>query len=78
MHKDRLKHLLELEKSNPADPFVKFAIAQAYTGLNESKKALEYYTSLLKNQPGYLERNGNLMGRFNDIRKNQLNHQLCC
>lgn len=50
---DRLKKLLDFLKSDPADPFLKYAIATEYLSLNDPDSALLYFEDLVKNNEGY-------------------------
>jgi tetratricopeptide (TPR) repeat protein len=54
MQVGRLEKLLEFIKSEPDDPFLKYALATEYLRLNQTDKALEYYEDLLNKHPGYI------------------------
>ncbi len=51
---NRLQKLIEMEKVNSTDPFLKFAIAQEYLALNEPEKAKALYDLLVKNFAEYI------------------------
>jgi tetratricopeptide (TPR) repeat protein len=53
MQISRLEKLLEFIKSEPEDPFLKYALATEYLRINQTDKALEYYEDLVNNHPGY-------------------------
>jgi hypothetical protein len=53
MSQERLQQLLQFLQEEPNDPFLQYAIAQAYQGF-EPEKALHYYRHLLLNHPDYL------------------------
>ena len=53
MQTNRLDKLLEFIKSEPEDPFLKYALATEYLRLNETDKALVFYEDLVKNHAGY-------------------------
>ncbi|MCB0649639.1 MAG: tetratricopeptide repeat protein [Saprospiraceae bacterium] len=50
----RLEQLLDLLEQNPKDSFVRFALAKEYENAGEVEKALEYYSTLLQNNPDYV------------------------
>ncbi|MCS6818873.1 MAG: hypothetical protein RMJ53_01240 [Chitinophagales bacterium] len=50
----RLQKLIEMEQNNPADPFIKFALAQEYYAKNDLENAEKYYAVLLRHFPDYL------------------------
>jgi tetratricopeptide (TPR) repeat protein len=53
MQISRLEKLLEFIKSEPEDPFLKYALATEYLRINQTDKALEYYEDLVNNHPAY-------------------------
>ncbi|MDR3693682.1 tetratricopeptide repeat protein [Mucilaginibacter sp.] len=53
MQTNRLEKLLDFIKSEPEDPFLKYALATEYLRLNETDKALAFYEDLVKNHAGY-------------------------
>jgi len=53
MQISRLEKLLEFIKSEPEDPFLKYALATEYLRINQTDKALEYYEDLINNHPNY-------------------------
>ncbi|HEY8782829.1 MAG TPA: tetratricopeptide repeat protein [Mucilaginibacter sp.] len=53
MQISRLEKLLEFIKSEPEDPFLKYALATEYLRINQTDRALEYYEDLITNHPGY-------------------------
>lgn len=53
MNKGRLEQLFALQKSNPSDTFILFAIAKEYMKLNEPETGLKYFRQLLENDPDY-------------------------
>jgi tetratricopeptide (TPR) repeat protein len=54
MQVSRLEKLLEFIKSEPDDPFLKYALATEYLRLNHTDKALEYYEELVNKHPDYI------------------------
>jgi tetratricopeptide (TPR) repeat protein len=54
MQISRLEKLLEFIKSEPEDPFLKYALATEYLRINETAKALEYYEDLVNTHPNYV------------------------
>lgn len=54
MHHIRLQKLLNFLKSEPNDPFLKYALATEYFNLKDFDKALTYYEDLLVNHPDYV------------------------
>jgi tetratricopeptide (TPR) repeat protein len=54
MQAGRLEKLLEFIKTEPDDPFLKYALATEYLRMNETVKALEYYEGLVSNHPDYV------------------------
>ena len=54
MHRNRLQKLLEFLKNEPADPFLKYALATEYLRLNEPDTALQYYQDLVINHKEYV------------------------
>ncbi|HEY5325379.1 MAG TPA: tetratricopeptide repeat protein [Mucilaginibacter sp.] len=53
MQISRLEKLLEFIKSEPDDPFLKYALATEYLRLNQTDTALWYYEDLVNKHPGY-------------------------
>ncbi|WP_259067651.1 heme biosynthesis protein HemY [Mucilaginibacter sp. X4EP1] len=53
MQISRLEKLLEFIKSEPDDPFLKYALATEYLRINQTDKALSYYEDLINNHPNY-------------------------
>ncbi len=53
MQISRLEKLLEFIKSEPEDPFLKYALATEYLHINQTDKALGYYEDLINNHPNY-------------------------
>jgi len=53
MQISRLEKLLEFIKSEPEDPFLKYALATEYLRLNQTDTALGYYEDLVNKHPGY-------------------------
>jgi tetratricopeptide (TPR) repeat protein len=45
---------LEFIKSEPDDPFLKYALATEYLRMNQTDIALGYYEDLVKNHPNYV------------------------
>jgi tetratricopeptide (TPR) repeat protein len=54
MHRNRLQKLLDFQKNEPNDPFLKYALATEYLSSNEPDKALLYYEDLLQNHADYV------------------------
>lgn len=54
MNETRLKKLLEMEETNPADPFLKYALAQEYVSGGNDEEAERYFVLLLHSFPTYL------------------------
>lgn len=54
MQRNRLQKLLEFLESEPADPFLKYALATEYLRLNETAQALAYYEDLVNNHHDYV------------------------
>ncbi len=72
MQIDRLNKLLEFSKSEPNDPFLKYAIATEYWRLNEIDLALHYFEDLIKNHPNYSGTYYHLGKLYEDLnRKNE-------
>ena len=72
MNDIRLKKLEEMEKAQPQEPFVKFAIAREYVNSGHDMLAKPYLDWLLNNQPAYLAsyyHSGKLYERINDFRE---------
>jgi tetratricopeptide (TPR) repeat protein len=53
MENARLQELFNFLKDDPEDPFIIYAIATEYSGIDEPK-AMEYYDLLLKHHSAYL------------------------
>src|SRR5258708_26271492 len=53
MQISRLEKLLEFIKSEPEDPFLKYALATEYLRINQTDKALEYYEDLVNRHRDY-------------------------
>lgn len=51
---NRLNQLLTFLEAQPNEPFLLFAIAKEYEGLNDRQKALEYYNLLRGTTPQYV------------------------
>ena len=51
---DRLEKLKEFLQANPADSFLKHALALEYIKLGDDAKARELFDSVLQNDPGYV------------------------
>ena len=67
----RLEKLKQMEAQKPDDPFLKFAIAQEYVGMNDDIRAKQYFELLLQRYPHYLPvyyQFGKLHERFNNIK----------
>lgn len=54
MNESRLNTLLEMEKANPADPFLKYALAQEFVSGGNDEEAERYYALLIHQFPNYL------------------------
>ena len=54
MQNSRLARLHEFHNNEPDDPFLKYALATEYLSLNDTGKALEYFTDLVTNHPDYI------------------------
>lgn len=50
----RLDKLLNYHRDDPADSFVRYALAQEYLRLGETNKALEYFEGLIVDDPDYV------------------------
>ena len=53
MQMSRLDKLLEFNKNEPGDPFLKYALATEYLHISQTDKALEYYEDLINNHRDY-------------------------
>ena len=53
MQTSRLDKLLAFIENEPADPFLKYALATEYLRLNDAGKALAYYEDLVNNHRDY-------------------------
>ena len=51
---DRLATLLEYQRDDPDDPFVRYALAQEYLKRGETDEALAYFERLVDEQPDYI------------------------
>lgn len=51
---DRIEKLKEFLQANPADSFLKHALALEYIKLGDDAKARELFDSVLQNDPGYV------------------------
>ncbi len=54
MMNDRLTQLLAFLNENPADPFLKYALATEYLKLGNTERALRYYEELLSKHAEYV------------------------
>lgn len=54
MQHSRLERLHEFLNNEPDDPFLKYALATEYLSLNDTGKALSYFTDLVANHPEYV------------------------
>lgn len=66
----RLQKLLEMEAQKPADPFIKFAIAQEYINDGDVEKAKTCFEHLTTHFPGYVPtyyQLGKLYEQLNDF-----------
>lgn len=52
--KSRLEQLREFEKSDPDDPFIRYAIALEYLKLGETEKSIELLNGINTKNPEYL------------------------
>ncbi|BDS09918.1 tetratricopeptide repeat protein [Aureispira anguillae] len=50
----RLEQLKGFLAASPNEPFILFAIAKEYEGLEDNKNALDYYLQLEQNSPEYV------------------------
>ncbi len=72
MNEKRIAQLLEMEKHQPNDAFLKFALAQEYVNVNNYPKATEYFELLVEKFPNYVPtyyQFGKLYERVNEITK---------
>lgn len=67
----RLEQLLGLLEQNPKDSFVCFALAKEYENTGEVEKALEYYSTLLQNNPDYVGAYFHLAQLYADSHQNE-------
>jgi tetratricopeptide (TPR) repeat protein len=51
---NRLQKLIEMEQANPADPFLKFAMAQEYIAMGQAAKAKALYELLTTDYAAYI------------------------
>ena len=51
---NRLERLLEFQKNEPNDPFLKYALATEYLRLNNHEKALWFYLELVNKHTDYV------------------------
>ena len=54
MSSTRLSKLLEFLESDPNDPFILYALATEYNGLNDREKAYSFYLLLTEKHPDYV------------------------
>ncbi|WMX16728.1 tetratricopeptide repeat protein [Aureispira sp. CCB-E] len=54
MNSQRLEQLMGFLKASPKEPFLLFAIAKEYEGLNDQDNALKYYLELEHHAPDYI------------------------
>lgn len=54
MQQSRLARLHEFLNNEPDDPFLKYALATEYLSLNDTEKALSYFSDLVTNHPSYV------------------------
>lgn len=54
MQNTRLQKLLNFIENEPNDPFLKYALATEYLGLNDTESALKYFEDLVTNHSGYV------------------------
>jgi tetratricopeptide (TPR) repeat protein len=54
MQSTRLQKLLEFYKSEPNDPFLKYALATEYIAINDFDTALIYFEDLILNHKDYV------------------------
>lgn len=50
----RLDQLMGFLESSPKEPFILFAIAKEYEGLDNKNAALEYYNKIVEYSPSYV------------------------
>ncbi|MCP4442815.1 MAG: tetratricopeptide repeat protein [Aureispira sp.] len=50
----RLEQLLTFLKTTPNEPFILFAIAKEYEGMDDLENALSYYEKLTTDSPNYV------------------------
>lgn len=51
---NRLERLLDFFKTEPNDPFLKYALATEYVRLNNTEEALRYYLDLVDKHTDYI------------------------
>ena len=51
---NRLERLLEFFKTDPNDPFLKYALATEYLRLNNTEEALRFYLDLVDKHTDYI------------------------
>jgi tetratricopeptide (TPR) repeat protein len=74
MNNLRLVKLEEMEKGQPQEPFIKFAIAQEHVNAANDVLAKTYFDWLLTNKPAYLPvyyQAGKLYERINDFARSK-------
>lgn len=54
MSATRLQKLLEFYRSEPNDPFIKYALATEYLAVGNTATALNYFEDLKQNHEGYV------------------------
>ncbi len=69
-HDSRLNQLLQLLNEEPKDPFLLYAIALEYEKMENYQTAIQYYSTLINQQPEYTAtylQLGNLYRNLGDI-----------
>ena len=51
---NRLQQLLDFFDKDPADPFLKYALATEYLNINDRQRALEFFEDLVNNHADYV------------------------
>lgn len=54
MPDDRLTALLDFHRADPADPFVRYALAQEYLKRGDGEEALRAFEALVADRPDYV------------------------
>lgn len=54
MSSERLEQLMGFLKASPKEPFIVFAIAKEYEGMDDKENALKYYLQLEEDTPDYV------------------------